>query len=85
MPATKRGEVSEGRRAAAPFWQRCILLALVCLTGCGGGGAGSGADEGFSQEPPSPGMRSAPRARPAAAAQPAASMNEGITDDDVPF
>jgi hypothetical protein len=41
-------------------------------------------DEGFSQEPPSSGMRSAPRARPAAA-QPAASMNEGITDDDVPF
>jgi single-stranded DNA-binding protein len=50
----------------------------------GGGGAGSGMDEGFSQEPPSSGMRSAPRARPAAA-QPAASMNEGITDDDVPF
>jgi single-strand DNA-binding protein len=51
-----------------------------------GSGMGSGMDEGFSQEAPSSGMRSAPRGRPAPAqAQPAASMNEGITDDDVPF
>lgn len=62
--------------------------------GEGGGsatGAGTGMDEGFSQDAPASGMRSAPRARSAAqpsaqsAAQPAASMNEGITDDDVPF
>ncbi len=59
---------------------------VILLGGRGqtGGGAGSGTDEGFSQDPPSSGMRSAPRARPASA-QPAASMNEGITDDDVPF
>jgi single-strand DNA-binding protein len=50
----------------------------------GGAGAGAGTDEGFSQDAPASGMRSAPRARPATA-QPAASMNEGITDDDVPF
>jgi single-strand DNA-binding protein len=43
------------------------------------------ADEGFSQEPPQSGMRSAPRPRQAAPPQAAASMNEGITDDDVPF
>jgi single-strand DNA-binding protein len=49
-----------------------------------GGGPGMGMDEGFSQEPPSSGMRSAPRGRHAPS-QPAASMNEGITDDDVPF
>ena len=49
-----------------------------------GGGAGAAMDEGFSQEAPSSGMRSAPRGRQAPA-QPAASMNEGITDDDVPF
>ena len=60
---------------------------VILLGGRGqaGGGAGSGMDEGFSQETPASGMRSAPRARPAAAPQAAASMNEGITDDDVPF
>ncbi len=60
---------------------------VILLGGRGqtGSAAASGMDEGFSQDPPS-GMKSAPRARPAAApAQPAASMNEGITDDDVPF
>jgi len=51
----------------------------------GGGGAGTGMDEGFSQEPPASGMRSAPRGRPASAPKAAASMNDGITDDDVPF
>lgn|GEM_PF-172562 len=70
-------------------WATDVVADEVILLGgrgqAGGGGAGSGADEGFSQEPPSSGMRSAPRARPAAAPQPAASMNEGITDDDVPF
>jgi single-strand DNA-binding protein len=46
----------------------------------GGRGEGGPPDEGFSQDQ---GMRSAPRARPAA--QPAASMSEGVGDDDVPF
>ena len=51
-----------------------------------GGGAGAGHEEGgFSQEPPQGGMRSAPRPRQAAPTQAAAPMNEGITDDDVPF
>ncbi len=56
-----------------------------------GSGAGSGMDEGFSQEAPSSGLRSSPRGRSAAqpaapqTGQPAASMSEGITDDDVPF
>jgi single-strand DNA-binding protein len=45
----------------------------------GGRGEGGPPDEGMSQEP----MRSAPRARPAT--QPAASMGEGVGDDDVPF
>ena len=70
-------------------WATEVVAEEVILLGgrgqAGGGGAGSGMDEGFSQEPPqSSGMRSAPRVRPAAA-QPAAAMNEGITDDDVPF
>src|SRR5437763_15205277 len=58
---------------------------VILLGGRGeGGGAGAGTDEGFSQDASASGMRIAPRARPATA-QPAASMNEGITDDDVPF
>jgi single-strand DNA-binding protein len=73
-------------------WATEVVAEEVILLGgrgqAGGAGAGSGAgsgmDEGFSQEPPQSGMRSAPRARPTAA-QPAAAMNEGITDDDVPF
>ena len=70
-------------------WATDVVADEVILLGgrgqAGGGGAGAGADEGFSQEPPASGMRSAPRTRPAAAPQVAASMNEGITDDDVPF
>ena len=60
---------------------------VILLGGRGqaGGGAGTGMDEGFSQEPPASGMRSAPRGRPASAPKAAASMNDGITDDDVPF
>jgi single-strand DNA-binding protein len=58
---------------------------VILLGGRGQGGAGIGMDEGFSQEPAPSGMRSAPRGRPAAAPQAAAAMNEGITDDDVPF
>jgi hypothetical protein len=53
----------------------------VILLG-GRGEGGGGAEEGSSQEP----MKSSPRGRTAAApAAPAAPMNEGITDDDVPF
>src|SRR5437016_1606282 len=72
-------------------WATDVVADEVILLGGRGqtSGAGSGMDEGFSQDAPSgppSGMKSAPRARPAAApAQPAASMNEGITDDDVPF
>jgi single-strand DNA-binding protein len=53
---------------------------VILLGGRGESGGPASGDEGFSQEP----MRSAPRARPAAAPQ-AAPMNEGISDDDVPF
>jgi single-strand DNA-binding protein len=63
-----------------------ILLGGRSAGGQGGGAAmGSGNEEGggFSQEPPASGMRSAPRPRQAPAAAPP--MNEGITDDDVPF
>jgi hypothetical protein len=35
-----------------------------------GGGAGSGMDEGFSQESPASGMRSAPRGRQAVSSEP---------------
>jgi len=68
-------------------WATDVVADEVILLGGRGqaGGAGAGMDEGFSQEPQSPaGMRSAPRGR-SAAPQPAASMNQGITDDDVPF
>jgi single-strand DNA-binding protein len=69
-------------------WATDVVADEVILLGGRGqtGGAGAGMDEGFSQqEPPaSSGMRSAPRGRPAAP-QAAASMNQGITDDDVPF
>ena len=68
-------------------WATEVVADEVILLGGRGqaSGAGSGMEEGFSQDAPSSGMRSAPRARAAAPAQPAASMNEGITDDDVPF
>ena len=71
-------------------WATDVVADEVILLGGrgqagGGGGAGAGMDEGFSQEPPQSGMRSAPRPRQAAPPQAAASMNEGITDDDVPF
>src|ERR1700684_2148596 len=46
-------------------WTTDVVADEVILLGgrgqAGGGGAGAGADEGFSQEPPSSGMRSAPR------------------------
>jgi single-strand DNA-binding protein len=59
-------------------WTTEVVAEDVILLG--GRGEGGPPDEGFSQEP----MRSAPRARPAAApATPA--MSEGVSDDDVPF
>ena len=79
-------------------WATDVVADQVILLGGrgagGGSGAGAGGEEGFSQEgyaqPASQGagqgMRSAPRARPAAA--PAAAeppMQDGISDDDVPF
>lgn len=65
-------------------WTTEVVAEDVILLGGRGESGGPGMDEGFSQDAPSAGMRSAPRGRPAAApaAQP---MNEGITDDDVPF
>jgi single-strand DNA-binding protein len=69
-------------------WATDVIAEEVILLGGrgqAGGGGGAGMDEGFSQEPPQSGMRSAPRPRQATPPQAAASMNEGITDDDVPF
>ena len=61
-----------------------ILLGSRGEGGAAGSGAGSGTEEGFSHD--AGGLKSAPRGRTtAASAQPAAAMNEGITDDDVPF
>jgi len=60
-------------------WATDVVADNVILLG--GRGQGGPPDEGMSQEP----MRSAPRARPAPATQPAASMGEGVGDDDVPF
>ena len=81
---TRSYEDKDGKKVYAT---EVVAEDVILLGGRGeGGGAGPGMDEGFSQEPPSSGMRSQPRGRPApASAQPAASMNEGITDDDVPF
>jgi single-strand DNA-binding protein len=64
-------------------WATEVVAEDVILLGGRGEGGG---EEGSSQDAPSQGMRSAPRGRTAAApAAPAAPMNEGITDDDVPF
>jgi single-strand DNA-binding protein len=69
---------------AKKVWVTEVVADEVILVGSrgeggGGGGAGSTPDE-YSQEP----MKSAPRARPAAAPS-APPPNEGIGDDDVPF
>src|SRR5579863_4287208 len=65
-------------------WTTEVVADDVILLG--GRGEGGGGEEGSSQEAPPQAMRSAPRARPAAApAAPAPPMSEGITDDDVPF
>jgi single-strand DNA-binding protein len=59
-------------------WATDVVADEVILLG--GRGEGGPPDEGFSQEP----MRSAPRPR-SAPAQAAPSMNDGVSDDDVPF
>lgn len=64
---------------------------VILLGGRGAGGQGGSAgadfDEGFSSGPPQGGgMRSAPRPKQAPAGRAAPPpMDEGITDDDVPF
>jgi single-strand DNA-binding protein len=73
---TRSYDDKEGKKV----WTTEVVAEDVILLG--GRGEGGPSDEGMSQEQP---MRSAPRARPAAAAQPAASIGEGVGDDDVPF
>src|SRR5215471_10266637 len=76
---TRSYDDKEGKKV----WTTEVVAEDVILLG--GRGEGGGGDEGFSQDAPSAGMRSAPRARPAAAPAPAAPASDGITDDDVPF
>ena len=54
---------------------------VILLGGRGDSPGGPGGEEGYSQEP----MRSAPRPRSAPAPTAAAPMNDGVSDDDVPF
>ena len=61
-------------------WTTEVVAEDVILLGGRGEGGAPGGDEGYSQEP----MRSAPRPR-SAPAQAAPSMNDGVSDDDVPF
>jgi single-strand DNA-binding protein len=78
---TRSYEDKDGKKV----WVTEVVADDVILVGGrgegGGSGMGGGAPEEFGQEPP---MRSAPRARPAAAPV-APPSNEGIGDDDVPF
>jgi single-strand DNA-binding protein len=72
---TRSYDDKEGKKV----WTTEVVADEVILLG--GRGEGGPPDEGgMSQEP----MRSAPRGRPQAQ-QPAASMGEGVGDDDVPF
>ena len=76
---TRSYDDKEGRKV----WTTEVVAEEVILLGGRGEGGGGMPDEGFSQEPA---MRSQPRRQaPAQSAQPAASMGEGVTDDDVPF
>jgi single-strand DNA-binding protein len=63
-------------------WTTEVVAEDVILLGGRGESGGPSGDEGYSQEQP---MRSAPRARPAVATPSGPPMNEGVTDDDVPF
>jgi single-strand DNA-binding protein len=72
---TRSYEDKDGKKV----WATDVVAEDVILLGGRGEGGGPGGEEGF-QEP----MRSAPRTRPAAAPS-APPMNEGVTDDDVPF
>jgi single-strand DNA-binding protein len=62
-------------------WTTEVVAEDVILLG-GRGEGGPGSEEGYSQEPT---MRSAPRARNAAATPSAPPVSGGVTDDDVPF
>src|ERR1700761_7428525 len=73
---TRSYDDKEGRKV----WTTEVVAEDVILLGGRGEGGGGMPDEGFSQEPA---MRSQPRRQ--SAPQPAASMNEGVGDDDVPF
>jgi single-strand DNA-binding protein len=64
-------------------WTTEVVAEDVILLGGRGEGGPGGPDEYSQDAPHSQGMRSAPRARPAAA--PSAPPAEGISDDDVPF
>jgi single-strand DNA-binding protein len=72
---TRSYDDKEGKKQ----WMTEVVADEVILLG-GRGESGGGGSEDYSQEP----MRSAPRARPAAAA-PQAPPSEGVGDDDVPF
>src|SRR5436305_11636461 len=67
---TRSYDDKEGKKV----WRTDVVADDVILLG-GRGEGGGPPDEGYSQEPA---MKSAPRSRPAAAPQPAASMNEGV-------
>lgn len=71
---TRSYDDKEGKKV----WRTEVVAEDVILLG--GRGEGGPPDEGYSQE-----MRSAPRARPAAAQAPPPQADQGIGDDDVPF
>jgi single-strand DNA-binding protein len=73
---TRSYEDKDGKKV----WATDVVADEVILVGGRGEGGGGGGPEEYGQEP----MRSAPRARPAAAPS-APPANEGIGDDDVPF
>jgi len=73
---TRSYEDKDGKKVYATE----VVAEDVILLGGRGEGGGPSQDEGFSQEP----MRSAPRARTAAAPAPPPPSG-GVSDDDVPF
>ena len=73
---TRSYDDKEGKKV----WATDVVADQVILLGGRGAGAAEPGGEEYSQEP-----RSAPRARPAAAASAPPPASEGIGDDDVPF
>ena len=73
---TRSYDDKEGKKV----WATDVVADQVILLGGRGAGAAEAGGEEYSQEP-----RSAPRARPAAAASAPPPSSEGIGDDDVPF